>query len=60
MPGDRIVYDRFAGYVPRIAPPDGLAGGKIAKIDRLASHVIPDAATNMADLRTGEFDFLDQ
>jgi peptide/nickel transport system substrate-binding protein len=58
--GDRIVYDRFPGYVPRNEPPDGLAGGKIAKVDRLEFHVIPDAATKTAALQTGEVDFLDQ
>jgi peptide/nickel transport system substrate-binding protein len=59
-PGDRFVYQRFAGYVPRNEPPDGLAGGKIAKVDRLEFHVIPDAATKSAALQTGEIDFIDQ
>jgi len=59
-PGDRIVYERFSGYVPRQEPPDGLAGGKIAKVDRLEFHVIPDAATKTAALQTGEIDFVDQ
>jgi peptide/nickel transport system substrate-binding protein len=59
-PGDRIVYDRFADYVPRKDPPNGLAGGKIAKVDRLEFHIIPDAATKTAALQTGEVDFVDQ
>ncbi|HVY14779.1 MAG TPA: ABC transporter substrate-binding protein [Rhodopila sp.] len=59
-PGDRIVYRRFPGYVPRKDPPNGLAGAKIAKVDELEFHVIPDAATKTAALQTGEVDFIDQ
>jgi peptide/nickel transport system substrate-binding protein len=59
-PGDRLVYAKFAGYVPRNEPPDGLAGGKIAKVDRIIFHVIPDTATKSAALQTGEIDFIDQ
>ena len=59
-PGDRLVYEKFTGYVPRSEPPDGLAGGKIPKVDRIEFHVIPDAATKSAALQTGEVDFIDQ
>ena len=59
-PGDKAVYERFAGYVPRQEPPDGLAGGKVAKVDRIVFHVIPDAATKTGALQTGEVDFIDQ
>ena len=41
-PGSRYVYDRNPNYVPRSEPAIGLAGGKVAKLDR----VIWD---NMAD-----------
>lgn len=60
VPGDRAVYTRFEGYVPRNEPADGLAGGKVAKVDRIVFHVIPDAATKSAALQTGEVDFIDQ
>jgi peptide/nickel transport system substrate-binding protein len=59
-PGDHNVYDRFAGYVPRDEPPNGLAGGKVVKVDQLDLHFIPDAATKSAALTTGEVDFVDQ
>ena len=59
-PGDRTIYTRFAGYVPREEPANGLAGGKVAKIDRIDFHVIPDAATKSGALQTGEVDFIDQ
>jgi peptide/nickel transport system substrate-binding protein len=60
LPGDKAVYTRYAGYVPRGEPPSGLAGGKVAKLDRIVFHVIPDAATKSAALQTGEIDFIDQ
>jgi peptide/nickel transport system substrate-binding protein len=60
LPGDRITYSRFAGYQPRPEPPSGFAGAKIAKVDRIAFHVIPDAATKSAALQSGEIDFIDQ
>src|ERR1700742_2021046 len=34
-PGDKTVYVRNPDYVPRQEPPSGLAGGKIAKVDRV-------------------------
>jgi peptide/nickel transport system substrate-binding protein len=60
VPGDRAVYTRFDGYVPREEPADGLAGGKVAKVDRIVFHVIPDATTKSGALQTGEVDFIDQ
>ncbi|WP_204306079.1 hypothetical protein, partial [Stenotrophomonas maltophilia] len=34
--GDRVVYERFADYVPRGAgTPDGTAGPKITQFDRV-------------------------
>jgi peptide/nickel transport system substrate-binding protein len=60
VPGARLVYTKFAGYVPRDEPPSGMAGGKIAKVDRIELVIIPDAATKAAALTTGEVDFVDQ
>ena len=59
VPGDKFVYARFDGYVPRAEPPDGLAGGKIPKLDRIVFHVMPDASTKALALQTGEVDFID-
>ncbi len=56
--GSRLVYERFAGYVPR---PDGpasfTAGPKRVHFDRLEYHVIPDTQTAANALRNGEVDF---
>ncbi len=58
VPGAKVVYERFAGYVPR---PDGTpsltAGPKIVKFDRVEWNVIPDAATALGALQNGEIDW---
>jgi peptide/nickel transport system substrate-binding protein len=58
--GQRTVYEKFAGYVPR---PDGrseyTSGPKIAYIDRVEWRVIPDQATAAAALRKGEIDWFE-
>ena len=56
--GSLLVYERFAGYVPRTdGTPDWTAGPKIAHFDRVEWHVIPDPATAAAALQTGEIDW---
>ncbi len=58
VPGAKVVYERFAGYVPR---PDGTpsltAGPKVVKLDRVEWNVIPDAATALGALQSGEIDW---
>ena len=58
-PGDRIVYEKFAGYIPRKEPPSGYAGGKVAKLDRVEWHIVPDWTVAFAALKRGEVDLLD-
>ncbi len=60
VPGAKIVYAKNTDYVPRSEPPNGLAGGKVVKVDRIEYKVIPDAATAFAALNAGEVDILDQ
>jgi peptide/nickel transport system substrate-binding protein len=64
VPGERIsgaqiVYVRNPDYVPRDEPPDGLAGGRLVKVDRVEWKIIPDAATVAAALQNGEVDFVE-
>lgn len=59
VPGVKVVYERFADYVPRGEPPSQAAGGKVAKVDRVESLYTPDAATAVNGLLTGEFDLLE-
>ena len=57
VPGDHIVYERFAAYKPRTdGTPDMTAGQKIAHFDRVEWHIIPDASTAVGALQAGEVD----
>jgi peptide/nickel transport system substrate-binding protein len=58
--GALTVFDRNQDYVPRSEPADGLAGGRVAKVDRVEWKVIPDAATAAAALQAGEVDIWEQ
>ena len=56
--GSRFVYERFVGYQPREdGEPDWTAGPKVAHLDRIEWHIIPDAATAAAALQSGEVDW---
>ena len=58
--GNRVVYEKFAGYVPRQEQPNWTAGGKVAHFDRILWQIIPDPATAAAALQAGEIDWWDQ
>ena len=61
VPGSRIVYERFADYVPRA---DGTtswtSGPKKVNFDRVEWQVIQDPATAAAALQSGEVDWWEQ
>jgi peptide/nickel transport system substrate-binding protein len=57
VPGDKMVYVKNPKYKPRAEPADGLAGGKVVKVDRVEWRYIPDDGTRMAALLAGEIDF---
>ena len=57
-PGDRMVLERNAAYVPRAEAPSFLAGGKVVKIDRLVLRVLPDDGTAANALINGEVDYV--
>src|SRR5215469_890494 len=40
--GAKLVYEKNHDYIPRSEPPDGLAGGRIVKVDRVEWNIIPD------------------
>jgi peptide/nickel transport system substrate-binding protein len=56
QPGHKVVFVKNPDYVPRAEPPDGAAGGKIAKVDRVEWVYIPDSVTALQALRDGEVD----
>jgi peptide/nickel transport system substrate-binding protein len=57
--GHRVVFDRNPDYIPRTEPPDGAAGARIVKVDRVVWQIMPDPATAANALVTGEVDFWD-
>ncbi len=60
VPGARVVYEKFAGYVPRPHGTPGLTSGpKVANIDRVEWITMPEFATAAAALQRGEVDWLD-
>ena len=58
--GASAVFTRFPGYVPRDEAPDLWAGGKVAKLDRIEWKILPDPATAISALQTGEVDWVER
>jgi len=56
-PGQRAVWARFDRYTPRPEPVDGLAGGRVPRLDRVEWTVISDPATAASAMTTGEQDY---
>lgn len=54
LQGSRVVYVRNPNYVGRTEPASGWAGNATAKVERVEWISIPDPATQVAALRTGE------
>ncbi|THF62233.1 ABC transporter substrate-binding protein [Pseudothauera rhizosphaerae] len=56
VPGSKVVYVKNPHYLPRQEPADGLAGGKVVKVDRVEWNYIPDQNTALTAFRNGEMD----
>ena len=59
-PGEKHVYVRNPKYKPRAEPASGLAGGKIAKVDRVEFIDMPDPQQQVNALIAGEIDMVEQ
>lgn len=59
IPGERATFRRNPDYVPRNEPADGLAGGKVVKVERAELLTMPELATRAAALQTNEVDYLE-
>jgi peptide/nickel transport system substrate-binding protein len=59
-PGDKTVYVKFDKYRPRPEPTSGLAGGKVAKVDRVEWRAIADHQQAVNALLAGEIDYIEQ
>ncbi len=57
--GQRVVFDRNPDYPARAEPPDGAAGGRVVKVDRVEWTILPDPTTAANALVRGEVDFWD-
>ena len=58
-PGNIAVYVRNPRYKPRAEPVSRLAGGKLAKVDRIEWLAMPDHQQAINALLTGEIDFME-
>ena len=58
-PGDKTIYVKNPRYKPRAEPASGLAGGKIAKVDRVEWVAMPDQQTAVNALEAGEIDIIE-
>ncbi|MBR0669811.1 ABC transporter substrate-binding protein [Neoroseomonas soli] len=56
-PGQRASWAKFDRYVPREEAVDGLAGGRVPRIDRVEWTIITDPATSASAMVTGEQDY---
>ncbi|MBS7812649.1 ABC transporter substrate-binding protein [Roseococcus pinisoli] len=56
-PGQRAVWAKHDGYVPRQEPVDGLAGGRTPRIERVEWTIITDPATSANAMTLGEQDY---
>jgi peptide/nickel transport system substrate-binding protein len=58
-PDQMIRMVRFDGYQSRNEPPSGYGGGKTAWVDEIRWIPVPDVATRVAQVETGELDLAD-
>ena len=58
-PGEKVVFVKNPKYKPRNEPPSMLAGGKVAKVDRVEWLAIPDPNTAANALLAGEIDLIE-
>src|SRR5690242_3571327 len=58
-PGEKAVYVKNPKYRPRSEPASGLAGGKVAKVDRVEWIWIADPQTQVNALLAGEVDMIE-
>ncbi|HEX2888341.1 ABC transporter substrate-binding protein [Vineibacter terrae] len=59
QPGVKSVYQKFQDYAPRSEAPSWLAGGKVAKVDRVEWITMPDSLTAINALVAGEIDYIE-
>ena len=58
--GVSIRLERFDGYVPAAGESSGYAGARIAYLDAIEFVIVPETATALAGLRSGDLHLVDQ
>ncbi|MBK6787446.1 MAG: ABC transporter substrate-binding protein [Betaproteobacteria bacterium] len=58
-PGVKVVYEKNKEYVPRQEPPSGMAGGKVANVDRVQWLSMADTMTAVNALLNNEIDYME-
>ena len=58
-PDQYIRMVRFDDYKSRSDPPNGYGGAKVAHVDEIRWIPVPDVATRVAQMETGELEFAD-
>ncbi|MCO6418894.1 ABC transporter substrate-binding protein [Siccirubricoccus sp. KC 17139] len=56
-PGQRALWEKFEQYQPRQEPVDGLAGGRVPRLDRVEWTIISDSGTAAGAMTAGEQDY---
>ena len=59
VPGAKVVYVKNPYYVPRDEPASFLAGGKVAKVDRVERITFPDTISAVNAMLTGDLDYME-
>ena len=59
VPGERAFFRRNERYVARDEADDGLAGGKLAKVERVEMITMPDISMRALSLQQNEVDYLE-
>jgi peptide/nickel transport system substrate-binding protein len=59
-PDQYIRFVRFDDYKPRSEKPSGYGGAKTVFVDEIRWTPVPDVATRVAQIETGELDFVEQ
>lgn len=57
IPDQSLALNRFDGYVPADGDPSGRAGNRTAELAGIDFKFVPDPATRVLGLQTGEYDF---
>jgi len=60
VPGNKVVFVRNPGYVPRKEAASGLAGDKASHVDRFEWVILPDSNSSVAALKSNEIDMIEQ